>query len=31
MTAITETDTVVEFRGVGKRFGSMQALTGIDL
>lgn len=31
MTAITETDTVVEFRRVGKRFGSMQALTGIDL
>jgi glutamate transport system ATP-binding protein len=31
MTAITETDTVVEFRGVGKRFGSMQALTSIDL
>lgn len=31
MTAITETDTVVEFRGVGKRFGSMQALGGIDL
>ena len=31
MTAITETDTVVELRGVGKRFGSMQALTGIDL
>lgn len=31
MTAITETDTVVEFRGVGKRFGAMRALTGIDL
>ena len=31
MTAITETDTVVEFRGVGKRFGNMQALTSIDL
>jgi glutamate transport system ATP-binding protein len=31
MTAITETDTIVEFRGVGKRFGSMQALSGIDL
>jgi glutamate transport system ATP-binding protein len=31
MTAITETETVVEFRGVGKRFGAMRALTGIDL
>jgi glutamate transport system ATP-binding protein len=31
MTAITETDTVVEFRGVGKRFGAMRALNGIDL
>lgn len=31
MATITETDTVVEFRGVGKRFGSMRALTGIDL
>jgi glutamate transport system ATP-binding protein len=31
MTAITETDTVVEFRGVGKRFGAMRAMTGIDL
>jgi glutamate transport system ATP-binding protein len=31
MTAITETDTVVEFRGVGKRFGAMRALSGIDL
>lgn len=31
MTAITETDTVVEFRGVGKRFGSMQALSNINL
>lgn len=31
MTAITETDTVVEFRGVGKHFGAMRALNGIDL
>ncbi|MGA7206079.1 MAG: amino acid ABC transporter ATP-binding protein [Specibacter sp.] len=31
MTAITETDTVVEFRGVGKRFGTMQALSNINL
>lgn len=31
LATITETDTVVEFRGVGKRFGSMRALTGIDL
>lgn len=31
MTAITETDTIVEFRGVGKRFGSMQALSNINL
>jgi glutamate transport system ATP-binding protein len=31
MTAITETDTVVEFRNVGKRFGNMQALSNINL
>jgi glutamate transport system ATP-binding protein len=31
MTAITETDTLVEFRGVGKRFGTMQALSNINL
>ncbi|MCQ9164486.1 MULTISPECIES: amino acid ABC transporter ATP-binding protein [unclassified Arthrobacter] len=31
MTAITETDTVVEFRGVGKRFGQMQALSNVNL
>lgn len=31
MTAITETDTIVEFRGVGKRFGTMQALSNINL
>lgn len=31
MATITETDTVVEFRGVGKSFGSMQALNNIDL
>jgi glutamate transport system ATP-binding protein len=31
MTAITDTDTVVEFRGVGKRFGTMQALSNINL
>lgn len=31
MTAITDTDTVVEFRGVGKRFGTLQALSNINL
>lgn len=31
MTAITDTDTVVEFRGVGKRFGALQALSNINL
>jgi len=31
MTTITETDTVVEFRNVGKRFGGMQALSNINL
>jgi glutamate transport system ATP-binding protein len=31
MTAITATDTVVEFRNVGKRYGSMQALKDINL
>lgn len=31
MTTVTKTDTIVEFRGVGKRFGTMQALSNINL